>query len=108
MLKILIFNAMVFFPYMYNNIIFLETPKIFQFTSPTEFKLDKEDIRYIRYFFLKRKYLKFKSLPTSTSRPNVDKYFKILKNTKHKEWKEAYLYLLNLVPELLIKDEIGC
>ena len=95
-------------PYLYDNVIFLEPPKIINKSFHTDFDLNKEDVRYVRYYFLNNKYFNLKNLPKSTSRPNVNQYFRILENMKHKKWKQAYLYLLDIVPELFIEDETGC
>ena len=108
MLKIIVLNIFMFIPYVYDNIIFLETPNTAITSFTQEFNLNEEDIRYVRYYFLNKKYFNFKNLPKNTSRKSVDKYFQILKNMEHEEWKKAYLYLLTIVPELFIEDEIGC
>lgn len=108
MYKVLLLNIISLFPYLTSNLIFLEKPAATH-TVTNNFNLNKEDIRYIRYFFKKKNntLLNFDSLP-KTSRKNVASFFAILKNPNNKNYIKAYLFLLNIVPEVLIEDEIGC
>jgi len=107
MIKILLLNLFLLGPFIYNNLIFLpNVTKEEQYQ--TEFNLSKEDIRYVRYYFLKNKYKNFSKLPRYGPRRNVNAFFTILNNQRHKKWVKAYLYLLNIVPEHFIEDEIGC
>ena len=107
MLKILLLNLSLIGPFIYNNLIFLNTPdKSIEYKI--DFNLSKEDIRYVRYYFLKNQYKDFSNLPKNGPRKNVNKFFLILRNQKHKEWITAYLYLLTIVPEQVINEEIGC
>ena len=105
--KLILINVFLLGPYLYNNLIFLEIPqKIEQYQI--DFNLNKEDVRYVRYYFLNNKYPDLTNLPKVPTRANVDNFFKILKNQKNQNWTKAYLYLLTIVPELFIEDEIGC
>jgi hypothetical protein len=105
--KIILVNILLIGPYFYDNLIFLNIPsKIEQ--HQVEFNLNKEDIRYVRYFFLKTKYPNLATLPKVPARKNVDKFFSILRNQESKNWTRAYLYLLSIVPESFVEEEIGC
>lgn len=106
MYKILLLALITYTPWLSNNFIFLEKPQKIYVNNT--FNLNKEDIRYIRYFFLKESLIDFKLLPNNTSRKNVNNFFLILKNQKNKRWTKAYLLLLSIVPEIFIEDEIGC
>ena len=107
MIKIILINMFFITPLFYNNLIFLNTPdKSIEYKI--DFNLSKEDIRYVRYYFLKNQYKDFSNLPKDGPRKNVNKFFLILRNQNHKEWIRAYLYLLSIVPEHFVEEEIGC
>ena len=47
-------------------------------------------------------------LPKINSSVSLKKYFDILKDREHDKWIPAYLYLLTIVPEIFVDEEIGC
>lgn len=107
MIKLFLINLLFIGPYFYEHLIFLEPPPK---TNPhyIDFNLSKEDIRYVRHYFLNTKFLTLAELPKVPARKNVDNFFNILRNQKSKRWMKAYLYLLTIVPEHAIEEEIGC
>jgi hypothetical protein len=107
MIKLFLINLFFIGPYFYEHLIFLEPPPK---TNPhyIDFNLSKEDIRYVRHYFLNTKFLTLAELPKVPARKNVDNFFNILRNQKSKRWMKAYLYLLTIVPEHAIEEEIGC
>ena len=105
--KLFLINLLFIGPFFYKNLIFLNPPEQLNFNY-IAFNLDEEDIRYVKYYFLNKKSLTFSNLPKVPARKNVNNFFNILKNQKDKRWIKAYLYLLVIVPEYLIEEEIGC
>ena len=75
---------------------------------PNEYNLSKNDIIYIRTLLIQTETKNILELPTPIDRPNVSKYFKLLRNQNSEKWVGAYLFLLTIVPQLFIEDEIGC
>ena len=107
MIKVILFNILFFGPYIYDNLIFLNVPTNIE-QNQIDFNLNREDVRYVRYYFLNNKYHDLSTLPKVPTRINVDKFFNILRDQENKEWTKAYLYLLSIVPENFIEEEIGC
>lgn len=103
----LILNLTLASYFMNRNLIFLP-PASAEYTFENKFQLNREDVRLIQYYFSKRDYTnQFDELPKFTGRPNVDIFFKILKDSEDPRWVHAYLHLLELVPNLFV-EEIGC
>jgi hypothetical protein len=107
MVKLILINLLFIGSYFYEHLIFLEAPVK---TEPyyIDFNLSKEDIRYIKHYFSKTEFLSLTELPKVPARKNVDNFFNILRNRKSKHWNKAYLYLLTIVTDHLIEEEIGC
>lgn len=107
MIKLFLINLLFIGPYFYEHLIFLEPPVK---TQPhyIDFNLSEEDIRYVRHYFLNTKFPTLAELPKVPARKNVDNFFNILRNQESKRWMKAYLYLLTIVPEHVIEEEIGC
>jgi hypothetical protein len=103
----LILNLILVLSFLNSNLIFL-SPSSAEYTFSNKFKLDDEDVRLIQYYFSKKDYTnQFHKLPKSSGRQKVDIYFSVLKNSNHPLWPSAYLYLLDIVPNLFIEDN-GC
>lgn len=102
----LILNIILTTFFISTNIIFLD-PVSAEVSYQNKFGLNLEDVRIIRYDFLRGKAdINFKSFPKSISR-SVNYYYAILYDRKNPRWSEAYLFLLTIVPELF-EEEIGC
>ena len=76
--------------------------------TTNKYGLSTEDIKYIQKIFKKKKYKNILDLPLSTPRPKVTAFFKLLKTQSNEKWMSAYLFLLKIVPEIFIEDELGC
>ena len=80
-----------------------------QVQPQNEFNLSLKDISFIQQTFKQKKYLNnFSNLPKINSSASLKKYFDILKNKEHDKWIPAYLYLLTIIPEMFVDEEIGC
>lgn len=80
-----------------------------QIQSQNEFNLSLKDINLIKKTFKKKKYVtNFSNLPKIDSSVSLRNYFNILKDKEHDKWIPAYLYLLSIVPEMFMDEEIGC
>ncbi len=90
------------------DLIFLEN-SMAQIQSQNEFNLSLKDINLIKKTFKKKKYVtNFSNLPEIDSSISLRNYFSILKDQEHDKWIPAYLYLLSIVPEMFMDEEIGC
>ncbi len=78
------------------------------YATPKNYDLSEEDIAYIKEIFKKNQYRDISKLPYITPRPKVTEFFKILKIQNSDSWFSAYLFLLKIVPDLFIEDELGC
>ena len=75
---------------------------------PNKYNLSINDITYIRVLLTDNEPKNILELPFPENRPSVSKYFRLLRNQNSEEWVGAYLFLLTIVPQLFIEDEIGC
>jgi len=106
MIKLLLINMIFVGSFFYENLIFLH-PQLNIEERLIDFNLTEEDIRYVRYYFLEKDYFDLATLPKVPARKNVNTFFNILRNAENKKWPKAYLYLLDIVPELF-EEEFGC
>lgn len=94
--------------YFFSRNLFFLPPASAEYNLNNKFQLNREDIRVIQYYFSQKDYTnRFNELPSGTGRPKVDVFFNILKNPEDPRWADAYLYLLEIIPDLFI-EEIGC
>jgi|TARA_Y100000034_G_scaffold102324_1_gene127139 hypothetical protein len=72
------------------------------------FELSHEDINFIQNSYKLKDYKTLSELPSRTSRPKVTEFFTLLKEQEDARWIKAYLFLLTIVPEIHINEEVGC
>ena len=95
----------IFIIIIYFNLMLVFLPPIKNYNPQNSFNLTKEDSKIIKYYFTKNNKFIFKNFLLNN---NIANFLKILKNKNHPQWFSAYLFLLTIMPELIIKDDSDC
>jgi hypothetical protein len=102
---ILIINSILLLIYISNSLIVLppyeELSKV-----KLEFNLNQSDLRHIKYHFLKKKNQTHPyTIDKVRFNKKIIKFITIVNDQNHPKWIKAYLYLLEIIPDLKLENE---